>query len=125
MTRISPVRRPLRFALQLALSAVVAAGMLFAPAGFARAAEPDTAPGDSARAKSQQCIGCHEIPGYKTAFPSVYPAPKLFGQSADYLAAAMRAYRDGARSHPSMVGIAAQLSDADIAEIAAFYAEGK
>ena len=89
----------------------------------ASAAEPDTAPGNTPRAKANQCVGCHEIPGYKTAFPSVYPAPKIFGQSADYIAAALQAYKDGTRSHPSMVGIAAQLSADDIAQIAAFYAE--
>ena len=23
------------------------------------------------------CIGCHEIPGYKTAFPAVYSVPMI------------------------------------------------
>ena len=27
-----------------------------------------------------QCIGCHGIPGYKTAFPEVYHVPKIAGQ---------------------------------------------
>ena len=89
----------------------------------AAAAEPDTAPGDTARAKAHQCVGCHEIPGYKTAFPAVYPAPKIFGQSAEYLVAALQAYRDGTRNHPSMVAIAAQLSADDIAQLADFYAQ--
>ena len=94
---------------------------LLAPSAFS--AEADTAPGGTARAKAHQCVGCHEIPGYRTAFPSVYPAPKIFGQSAEYIVAALQSYRDGTRSHPSMVGIAAQLSQDDAAEIAAFYAE--
>ena len=29
------------------------------------------------KAKSSMCVGCHNIPGYKTAFPSVYSVPKL------------------------------------------------
>ena len=99
----------------------LAVALVFAASAFA--AEPDTAPGDTARAKAHQCVGCHEIPGYKTAFPSVYPAPKIFGQSAEYIAAALKSYDNGERTHPSMVGIAAQLSEQDIAEIAAFYAE--
>ena len=26
------------------------------------------------------CVGCHGIPGYKTAFPDVYHVPKIAGQ---------------------------------------------
>lgn len=109
------------FPLPIALGAAALAAALWLAPAFAL--EPDTAPGDTARAKAQQCVGCHEIPGYKTAFPSVYPAPKLFGQSAEYIVAALAAYQTGERAHPSMVGIAAQLSERDIAAIAAFYAE--
>ena len=98
-----------------------ALAVVFSPSVVA--AEPDTAPGATPRAKAHQCVGCHEIPGYKTAFPSVYPAPKIFGQSAEYFIAALQSYRDGRRNHPSMVGIAAQLSEEDAAELAAFYAE--
>ena len=104
------------------LAVLVCAAMLSLCATLAFAAEPDTAPGNTPRAKAHQCVGCHEIPGYKTAFPSVYPAPKIFGQSAEYIALALQSYGDGTRSHPSMVGISAQLSEADIAEIADFYA---
>jgi len=31
------------------------------------------------------CIGCHGIPGYKTAFPSVYHVPKIAGQQPGYI----------------------------------------
>ena len=68
-----------------------------------------------------QCIGCHGIPGYKTAFPVVYHVPKLGGQSAAYLISALNAYKSGQRQHPSMKGVAASLSDQDIANIAAYY----
>src|SRR5256885_17083902 len=57
------------------------------------------------------CIGCHGIPGYKTAFPAVYHVPKIAGQQPGYLAAALKAYRSGQRSHPSMRGIAPSLTD--------------
>jgi cytochrome c553 len=68
------------------------------------------------------CIGCHGIPGYKTAYPEVYHVPMLGGQSQKYLVNALRAYRSGGRSHPSMRGIAASLSDKDMDELAAYYA---
>ncbi|HVF64655.1 MAG TPA: c-type cytochrome [Casimicrobiaceae bacterium] len=69
----------------------------------------------------QQCQGCHGIAGWRTAFPEVYHVPKLAGQHATYIVAALNAYRSGARSHPSMRAIAASLSDADIADLAAYY----
>jgi cytochrome c553 len=74
------------------------------------------------RAKSAMCEGCHGIVGYRTAFPDVYPVPKLGGQRSDYLVKALRDYKSGARSHPTMRGIAATLSDQDMADLAAYYA---
>ncbi|MCH9704705.1 MAG: cytochrome c [Proteobacteria bacterium] len=81
-------------------------------------------PGSSTQAKSNQCIGCHEIAGYKNVFPKVYPIPKIVNQSAAFIEYALKAYRSGERIHPSMSAIAAQLSDEDIKALAAFYAEG-
>jgi cytochrome c553 len=77
---------------------------------------------ESGRQKSSMCVGCHNIPGYKTAFPSVYSVPKLDGQHAKYVVSALRAYKSGERSHPSMRAVAASLSDQDMADLAAFYA---
>jgi cytochrome c553 len=81
------------------------------------------AAGDAAAGKSKNamCIGCHGIPGYKTAFPEVYHVPKLGGQQAGYIVSALRAYKSGQRSHPSMRAIAAGLSDQDMADLAAYY----
>jgi len=72
--------------------------------------------------KTQMCVGCHGIPGWRTAFPEVYKVPKLGGQHEAYLAKALQEYRSGARSHPSMRAIATSLSDQDIADLAAYYA---
>src|SRR5213595_4117144 len=71
--------------------------------------------------KTAMCIGCHGIPGYKTAFPEVYHVPKIAGQQPAYLINTLKAYRSGERSHPSMRGIAASLSDEDMADLAAYY----
>jgi cytochrome c553 len=72
--------------------------------------------------KVQMCIGCHGIVGYQADFPQVYKVPKIAGQDAKYLAAALTEYRAGDRKHPTMRSIAASLSDQDIADIAAYYA---
>jgi cytochrome c553 len=91
-------------------------------AGTAGAAEivgnPNAAPN-----KIEQCIGCHGIPDYKTAFPEVYQVPMIGGQSAKYIEAALQAYKKGDRQHPQMTPTAKVLSDQDIADIAAYYAK--
>ena len=68
-----------------------------------------------------QCIGCHGIPGYKTAFPEVYHVPKIAGQQPGYIIAALKAYKSGERSHPSMRGIAASLNEEQMKALAEYY----
>lgn len=77
----------------------------------------------AAPSKIEMCIGCHGIPGYKAAFPEVYRVPMIGGQSAKYIESALHAYKKGDRKHPSMRGIAVSLSDQDIADVAAYYAQ--
>ena len=96
----------------LAFAAAPAIAQQAAPVGDA----------SEARKKIAMCEGCHGIPGYKTAYPLVYHVPKLGGQSATYIANSLNAYKSGQRTHPSMRGIAAGLSDKDIADLAAYYA---
>jgi cytochrome c553 len=79
----------------------------------------------AAENKVSMCIGCHGIPGYKATFPEVYQVPMLGGQSPKYIENALRAYQKGERKHPSMMGIAASLSDQDIADLAAYYSQQK
>ena len=73
--------------------------------------------------KVQMCVGCHGIAGYQADFPQVYKVPKIAGQDAKYIAAALTEYRSGDRKHPTMRSIAASLSDQDIADIAAYYSQ--
>jgi cytochrome c553 len=77
---------------------------------------------DKPAPNTAMCIGCHGIPGYKTAYPEVYHVPKIAGQSAVYLENALKAYRAGQRPHPSMRGIAGALTDEEIAAYAKYYA---
>ena len=67
------------------------------------------------------CIGCHGIPGYKTAFPATYHVPKIAGQQPAYIVNALKAYKSGERSHPSMRGIAGSLTEEDMKELADYY----
>ena len=100
---------------------------LLALAGVANFAAAADVTGDvkGAGNKVSMCIGCHGIPGYKSTFPEVYSVPMIGGQSAKYIESALRAYQKGERKHPSMRGIAAGLSDQDIADVAAYYAQQK
>ena len=68
-----------------------------------------------------QCVGCHGIPGYRTAFPHVYHVPRIAGQQPGYIVAALKAYKSGQRSHPSMRGIAATLSEDEMKKLADYY----
>jgi cytochrome c553 len=101
----------------------LAAGIALAAPAFAQQA---ASAGDPAEAhkKIAMCEGCHGIPGYRTAYPDVYHVPMLGGQSAVYISNALHAYKSGQRKHPSMRGIAASLSDKDIADLAAYYSAG-
>lgn len=71
--------------------------------------------------KIAMCVGCHGIKGYQSSFPEVYKVPMISGQGAKYIASALGAYKKGDRKHPTMRGIAAGLSDQDIADVAAYY----
>ncbi|HEX4871163.1 MAG TPA: c-type cytochrome [Nevskiaceae bacterium] len=97
-------------------------GVLALAAALSLPATAQTA-GDAqaGRDKSDTCMGCHGIPGYNNAYPT-YRVPKLGGQSAGYIASALKAYRSGERAHPTMQAQAASMSDQDIADIAAFLA---
>lgn len=98
-------------------TAVVAAAF----AGPAAAADGDASAGAK---KIQMCQGCHGIPGFRTAYPDVYHVPRLGGQSPAYIVSALKAYKSGDRNHPTMRGIAASLSEQDMADLAAYYSGG-
>ena len=100
-------------------------GVVAASVAIALVVSPSTwAEGDPARgkARAQMCEGCHGIADYRTAYPQVYAVPKIGGQQAAYIVKALQDYKTGARKHPSMRGIAATLSDQDMADLAAYYA---
>jgi len=111
---------------RIALIVSVVAGAVFSlGAGGAAAQAPTQGDAKAGAQKIQMCQGCHGIEGWRTAFPEVYHVPKIAGQHSTYFISALKAYKSGERKHPSMRGIAASLSDKDMADLAAYYAEAK
>jgi cytochrome c553 len=100
--------------------AALAAVVLVAAAFFARSAVADTDI-EAGKQIAYSCLGCHGIDGYRNAYPS-YRVPKLGGQKATYLKIALKGYREGKRSHPTMTGQASSLTDQDIENVAAYLA---
>lgn len=72
--------------------------------------------------KIAMCIGCHGIEGYQASFPEVYKVPKISGQAEKYISNVLNAYKKGERKHPTMRGIADSLTEQDMADISAYYA---
>jgi cytochrome c553 len=93
-----------------------------AAGGLLVASSAGLAAGDAAagRTKSESCLGCHGIPTYMNTYPT-YHVPKLSGQHADYIVAALKAYRDGQRTHATMNAQAMSMSEQDMADIGAFW----
>lgn len=102
----------------LASSLTVALTGLAHAAEPAKAAKPDLAAGE---AKAQMCVACHAVDGSRGA-PGF---PILQGQHAQYLVKQLQEFKSGKRANPVMSGMAAPLSDADMVNIAAFYASKK
>lgn len=91
----------------------ICAGVLSVASGLALAG--DAAAG---KTKSATCVGCHGATGV-SAVP-IYP--NLAGQHEAYLLASLKAFKSGERKNATMSAMVAALSDADMADLAAFYA---
>lgn len=79
------------------------------------------AEGDAQRGEelAQTCAGCHGTDGNSPS-PDF---PKIAGQNTRYFIEQMEAYQDGSRVNALMQGQVANLSDQDIRDLAAFYAQ--
>lgn len=67
--------------------------------------------------KAQACVGCHGAQG-KSLVPTF---PKLAGQHAVYLESTLKDFKSGERKNALMSPFAAGLSEADMADIAAYF----
>jgi cytochrome c553 len=73
------------------------------------------------KAKAATCAGCHGVNGV-SAVPTY---PNLAGQKEAYLEKQLKAFKDGSRKEPTMNAMSAPLTDADIANLAAYFASLK
>ena len=101
----------------LVTSLLLAASSTFAAEGEAKpAAKPDLAKGQAT--STTVCAACHTNDGSRGS-----PAnPILQGQHPEYLVKQLSEFKSGKRANPIMSGMAAPLSDADMKNVAAFYA---
>lgn len=76
---------------------------------------------EAGKTKSAMCAACHGQDGNSVA-PNF---PKLAGQHADYTVKQLKEYKNGDRVNATMNGMAAALSEQDMADIAAYYATQK
>jgi len=92
---------------------------LLATSVLALSASSAIAAGDAAagKAKAATCAACHGASGVS----SVPMFPNLNGQKDAYIVKQLKAFKSGTRKDPSMNGMAAPLSDADMANLAAYY----
>ena len=89
------------------------------PATKPVASGPD--PVSAGKAAASGCSGCHG----KTGISMIPGMPNLVGLDPKYLVAATNAYKGGQRKHDMMKALVAGLSEADINNIALFYAAQK
>ncbi|MGE5625053.1 MAG: c-type cytochrome [Bacillota bacterium] len=91
---------------------LAAALLIAAPAVFA---DGDAANGEKLF-QGGPCTSCHG----KDALGTSGQFPALAGQYKDYLIQALHEYKNGGRGNPIMKGMAANLSDQDIKDIAEY-----
>ena len=97
------------------LAACALASLLLATAGAAAGAAGDLKAG---RAKALMCQTCHGLDGISR----IPEAPNIAGQVEGYLVTQLQAFKSGARRNESMSVVASTLSDADIDNLAAYFA---
>ncbi|SHG64103.1 Cytochrome c553 [Hydrocarboniphaga daqingensis] len=106
---------------RLFLAVMFAAPAMVSFAASAQTAAPAKDPftqGDAAAGatKAAVCAACHGAGG-NSAMPEW---PNLAGQGSTYIVSQLKAFKSGARKNAIMMGQAAALSDADMADIAAY-----
>ena len=103
------------------LVVVLVAGLTAAGVAQADFSDADIQAGERL---ANTCLGCHAVAGLRNAYPS-YRVPKIGGQNAQFLFDSLRAYRDGRRIHPTMQAQARHLTDQEMRDISAFFAQDR
>jgi len=98
------------------MRSLVVAAVLLSTAAMAQEVGGD--PRAGRRLAGGVCAACHGNDGIAT----LPEAPNLAGQNASYVAQQLRHYRDGTRVHELMTIVSRELTDTQIADLAAWYA---
>ncbi len=86
--------------------------------GFGAFSSVNAADAAAGKAKAAVCAACHGAAGV-----SANPLwPNLAGQKDQYMLKQLKAFKDGTRKDPLMTAQAAPLSDADMENLAAYFA---
>ncbi|SFR58106.1 Cytochrome c553 [Marinobacter daqiaonensis] len=93
-------------------SLVLVAGLLFCFSTGTFAGDPE-----QGRKLAVQCQTCHGIDG----LAKIPIAPNIAGESQIYLQSQLKAFRSGKREHEMMSVVAKNLTDRQIADLAAWY----
>ena len=96
----------------LIIAVLALAGFVNAPLQVADAAA------GAAAYNAKGCVGCHGPSGKKP----IANYPVIGGKPADFIGAELNKFRSGERNNPVMMPMAAGLSDADVANLAAYLA---
>ncbi|MEX0607764.1 MAG: cytochrome c [Halofilum sp. (in: g-proteobacteria)] len=96
------------------ISAIIMSAVLAAAATNAQAAGNPAA----GKEKAQTCAECHGERGNTSN--SMYP--KLAGQHESYLLQSMKDYQTGDRDNQIMAGMISNMSEQDLADLAAYFA---
>lgn len=118
-TELAKSNPGVRSRLPISMLSVLPALAIILSLGFA---DTVSAEGDAERGrdKANTCMGCHGAVGIRNAYPS-FTVPKLAGQQVEYIVAALMAYKDKTRPHPTMQANADNLSPEDMADIGAYF----
>jgi cytochrome c553 len=100
-----------------AIGCVSSAALAAGPAPSAKKA--DTAKGGEIVTKV--CAACHNVDGNSAGAPN----PKLAGQHPEYIAKQLNDYKSKKRENAVMLGFSAALSEDDIRNVSAYFAEQK
>ncbi|WP_373976695.1 cytochrome c [Chitinibacter sp. SCUT-21] len=95
----------------------LAALLMMAPAVFAAGAKGDPAKGKMI--VDQVCAACHGADGNSVASAN----PSLAGQHPEYIVKQLKEFKSQKRKNAVMLGMATPLSDADMANVAAYYSK--
>ncbi len=89
-----------------------------AASGSTKAAPAKADPASAGKAAAAGCAGCHG----ETGISNAAGMPSLVGLDPKYLIASVKAYKNGQRKHDMMKTLVSALSDAELDNIALFYA---